>query len=125
MQIRTGIRAGGAAADDHQFGPHVEIGREPVSWHFAISRGSGRGWRARIAAWLGWGGTHLISPPMDRASAKEGARALAQGDVQGARARWGQGVAGWLDGRAEEAREALLEAARESVQEESEKQPES
>lgn len=115
MRARTEIRAGGSAADDHQFGPHVEIGVRPVAWRFAISRGSGRGWRARIARWLGWGGKHLISPPMSREKAMAGARALAQGDLAGARAEWGGEVGGWLDGRAQEARSALYEAVREVV----------
>lgn len=88
----------GSNADNHQFGPVVERGKL-IGWQFSISRSRPP--------------THRFSPPMSREKALAGARALAQGDVEGARAAWGGDVAGWLDSIGEGAREALLGAARE------------
>lgn len=90
----------GSNANNHAFGADKQIGKVVV-WRFSISR-------SRPPA-------HRFSPPMSREKALAGARALAQGDVEGARAAWGGDVAGWLDSVGEGARGALLEAAREMV----------
>jgi hypothetical protein len=100
MHVRTHIRAGGAATDNHQFGPVVERG-SVIGWQFTISRSHPP--------------RHVFSPPMSRERAQRGARAVLEGDLQQARAAWGGEVWGWLEGLAVGAREALLEGAREAV----------
>lgn len=90
----------GSNAQDHGFGPDKVIGQAPV-WRFTIGQTST--------------GLHIFSPPMTRSAAKAGAALMLSGDDSGARAAWGQDVAGWLDDQGSTARGELYEAAREMM----------